>query len=78
VGEYGLRLVQLEFARQNRETDMQLRQIGNTEIRASPIALGTWAIGGGPWWGDSNDKESIRAIHASIDKGVNLIDTAPA
>jgi aryl-alcohol dehydrogenase-like predicted oxidoreductase len=36
----------------------------------------TWAIGG--WmWGGSDDKESIRTIHAALDQGINLIDTAP-
>jgi methylglyoxal reductase len=57
---------------------MQYRTLGKTEITASAVALGTWAIGGGPWWGDSDDNESIRAIQAAIDAGVTLIDTAPA
>lgn len=47
-------------------------------MQASTIGLGTWAIGGGPWWGESDDKTSIRAIQESIDRGVTLIDTAPA
>jgi aryl-alcohol dehydrogenase-like predicted oxidoreductase len=42
----------------------------------SRIALGTWAIGG--WmWGGTNEDESIRTIHAALDRGINLIDTAP-
>jgi aryl-alcohol dehydrogenase-like predicted oxidoreductase len=46
------------------------------ELQASRIGLGTWAMGG--WmWGGTDEKESVRAIHASLDKGVNLIDTAP-
>ncbi len=57
---------------------MQYRTLGKTEIKASAVALGTWAIGGGPWWGDSDDNESIKAIQAAIDAGVTLIDTAPA
>lgn len=57
---------------------MKYRTLGNTGISASIVALGTWAIGGGTWWGDSNDAESIRTIQASIDAGINLIDTAPA
>lgn len=45
-------------------------------MRVSRIALGTWAIGG--WmWGGSDERESIRTIHAALDKGINLIDTAP-
>jgi aryl-alcohol dehydrogenase-like predicted oxidoreductase len=54
----------------------------NTEIRDVPIpvsrvGLGTWAMGGFQW-GGTNDDESVRTIHAALDRGVNLIDTAPA
>ena len=56
---------------------MKYRKLGNTDISVSAVALGTWAIGGGPWWGDSDDEDSIRAIKAAIDAGVTLIDTAP-
>jgi len=56
---------------------MEYREIGKTGIKASSIALGTWAVGGGPWWGDSDDEESVKAIHAAMDAGVTMIDTAP-
>ncbi len=56
---------------------MQYRKLGSSGLEVSSIALGTWAIGGGPWWGKTDDNESVKAIHASIDAGVNLIDTAP-
>jgi methylglyoxal reductase len=57
-------------------TTQQLRPMGGTDVLASAIGLGTWAMGG--WmWGGSDDKESIAAIQASIDNGVTLIDTAP-
>jgi aryl-alcohol dehydrogenase-like predicted oxidoreductase len=50
--------------------------IPRTNLITSRIALGTWAIGG--WmWGGTDDKESIRTIHAALDQGINLIDTAP-
>jgi aryl-alcohol dehydrogenase-like predicted oxidoreductase len=50
--------------------------IDSTNLVSSRIALGTWAIGG--WmWGGTDEKESIRTIHAAIDQGINLIDTAP-
>ncbi|MDD2598405.1 MAG: aldo/keto reductase [Kiritimatiellae bacterium] len=55
---------------------MQYRELGNSNLKVSAIALGAWAIGGGPWWGEVDDNESIRAIQASIDAGVTLIDTA--
>lgn len=56
---------------------MLQREIGNSGIMASAVGLGTWAIGGGPWWGPTDDKESVRAIHAALDSGISLIDTAP-
>ena len=56
---------------------MQTREIGTSGISASAIGLGTWAIGG--WmWGGTDETASIGAIQASIDRGVSLIDTAPA
>ncbi len=45
-------------------------------FKVSRIALGTWAIGG--WmWGGTNEDESIQTIHAALDRGIILIDTAP-
>jgi aryl-alcohol dehydrogenase-like predicted oxidoreductase len=55
---------------------MEFVDIPGTSIRASRVALGTWAIGG--WmWGGSNENDAINAIHAALDRGINLIDTAP-
>src|SRR6267142_4466802 len=50
--------------------------IKGTNLNSSRIALGTWAIGG--WmWGGSDEKESIRTIHAALDQGIRSLDTAP-
>jgi aryl-alcohol dehydrogenase-like predicted oxidoreductase len=47
-----------------------------TNLNPTRIALGTWAIGG--WmWGGSDEAESIRTIRSAVDRGINLIDTAP-
>jgi aryl-alcohol dehydrogenase-like predicted oxidoreductase len=55
---------------------MEYAKIGGTGIEVSRVGLGTWAIGG--WmWGGSDERESIQTIHAAIERGVNLIDTAP-
>jgi aryl-alcohol dehydrogenase-like predicted oxidoreductase len=43
-------------------------------MNVSAISFGAWAIGG--TWGKVDDDESMRALHASIDAGVNFIDTA--
>ena len=57
--------------------DVLTREIGRSGIQASAVGLGTWAIGG--WmWGGTDEAASIRAIEASIDAGISLIDTAPA
>ena len=55
---------------------LEFINIEGTNLISSRIALGTWAIGG--WmWGGTDEKESIRTIHAALDHGINLIDTAP-
>lgn len=57
---------------------MKKRYLGKSGIESSVIGLGTWVTGGGAAWGENpDDSESIRAIQASIDAGINLIDTAP-
>ncbi|WP_027997432.1 aldo/keto reductase [Sinorhizobium arboris] len=54
-----------------------IREIGRSGVATSAVGLGTWAIGG--WmWGGTDERESVAAIHASLDAGVTLIDTAPA
>jgi aryl-alcohol dehydrogenase-like predicted oxidoreductase len=54
---------------------MQTRPLGQSGIEASVVGFGAWAIGG--WmWGGTDESESIRAIHAGLDAGMNLIDTA--
>ncbi len=48
-------------------------------MEISPIGIGAWAMGGGGWtfaWGPQDDAQSITAIHAALDRGVNWIDTA--
>jgi aryl-alcohol dehydrogenase-like predicted oxidoreductase len=51
-------------------------EINGTNLISARIALGTWAIGG--WmWGGTDERESIRTIHAAFERGINLIDTAP-
>jgi len=55
---------------------MHMRPLGQSGIEASVVAIGTWVMGG--WmWGGADEQESINAVHAAIDSGINLIDTAP-
>ena len=57
---------------------MQYRNLGTSGISASVVGMGTWVTGGGEMWNGVDDAESLRAIDAALDRGVNLIDTAPA
>jgi aryl-alcohol dehydrogenase-like predicted oxidoreductase len=54
---------------------VEYRTLGRTGWSISTIGFGAWAIGGGDW-GNADDAESMRALHAAIDRGVNFIDTA--
>jgi len=53
---------------------MTYQRLGRTDMRVSRSSFGAWAIGG--FWGPVDDAESIRALHAAVDGGVNFIDTA--
>jgi aryl-alcohol dehydrogenase-like predicted oxidoreductase len=58
---------------------MQTKQLGLSDMRITPLGVGAWAMGGGGWlfgWGPQDDRESIEAIHAALDAGINWIDTA--
>jgi aryl-alcohol dehydrogenase-like predicted oxidoreductase len=58
---------------------MQTRQLGNSDLRLTPLGIGAWAMGGAGWafsWGSQEDRDSVEAIHAALDKGLNWIDTA--
>jgi len=67
---------------------MLKRTLGKSKLEVSALGMGCWAIGG-PWtwaqpgrepypagWGDTDDEESVRAVHAAMDMGVNFFDTA--
>ena len=52
-----------------------IRQLGSSDVKVSPVIFGAWAVGG--WmWGGNDEADSIAAIRASIDHGVTTIDTA--
>jgi aryl-alcohol dehydrogenase-like predicted oxidoreductase len=59
------------------------RRLGRSGIEVSALGLGCWAIGGPFWngetalgWGEVDDQESVRAIHAALDSGITFFDTA--
>ena len=53
---------------------MHYRTLGRTGWKISEISFGAWAIGGA--WGNVDDRESLAALHAALDGGVNFFDTA--
>jgi aryl-alcohol dehydrogenase-like predicted oxidoreductase len=61
---------------------VEKRPLGGSDLAITPVGVGTAPIGSlpGTWsvnWGSQDEGESIRAIHAALDAGVNWIDTAP-
>lgn len=57
--------------------DIETTSIPDIPMPVSRIGLGTWAMGGFQW-GGADDDESVRTIHVVLERGINLIDTAPA
>jgi aryl-alcohol dehydrogenase-like predicted oxidoreductase len=53
---------------------MEYRKLGRTDMTVSAISFGAWAIGGA--WGTVDDADSLRALHAAVEAGMNFIDTA--
>jgi aryl-alcohol dehydrogenase-like predicted oxidoreductase len=53
--------------------------LGRTDMAITRVGFGAWAIGGGGWafaWGEQDDDQSIAAMRAAVERGVNWIDTA--
>ena len=57
------------------ETAVRYKKFGNSDLETSVVGFGGWPMGRGHY-GSFDDNEVVRAIHASIDLGVTLFDTA--
>src|SRR4051812_21278812 len=59
---------------------MRYRSLGSTGLRVSEIGFGTWGLGGAAngamAYGPTSDAESLRALQAALDQGINFFDTA--
>ena len=56
--------------------NMERAEIPGTSLKVSPVAIGTWAIGG--WmWGGTDEAESVATIRTAFEHGINIVDTAP-
>src|SRR2546430_13159097 len=57
-----------------REINVELADVPGTSLKVSPVAIGTWAIGG--WmWGGTDEAQSVSTIRAALEHGINIIDT---
>jgi aryl-alcohol dehydrogenase-like predicted oxidoreductase len=55
---------------------MELKQLGTSSVKVTPLAFGAWAVGG--WmWGGAEERDSLRAIRSAYELGMTTIDTAP-
>ncbi len=54
---------------------MRTHEISGTDITVSVVGFGAEALGTG-WWGDRGDDDAIRLLHAALDRGITLFDTA--
>src|SRR6202035_2220733 len=58
------------------EMNMERSEIPGTSLKVSPVAIGTWAIGG--WmWGGTDEAQSVATIRTAFEHGINVVDTAP-
>src|ERR1700688_4478339 len=56
--------------------NLELTEIPGTSLKVSPVAIGTWAIGGGVW-GGTDEAEGVATLPAAFEHGINIVDTAP-
>jgi aryl-alcohol dehydrogenase-like predicted oxidoreductase len=56
------------------EDVMNTVTLGMTGLEVSPIAFGTWQLGGE--WGEFDEQQAVTAIRQARELGVNLFDTA--
>src|ERR1700710_2096210 len=52
---------------------MEMRTLGRTGVKVSPLCLGAMMFGA---WGNTDHDDSIKIIHAALDAGINFLDTA--
>jgi len=54
---------------------MRYRRLGNTDIEVSEVGFGVWTLSTG-WWGEVDDKRSVRLLKRAYEEGINYFDTA--
>ncbi len=56
---------------------MHFRALGSTGINVSEIGFGAWQLGNKTDWGGMDDRTAHALVHAALERGINLFDTAP-
>jgi len=56
---------------------VRTRRFGNTDLEASEIGFGTWALGSS-WWGDVSEADGERLLGLALELGINFFDTGDA
>jgi len=55
--------------------NMKYRNLAGTDIRVSEVGFGVWTVSTG-WWGEVDEKKSVRLLRQAHEKGINYFDTA--
>jgi aryl-alcohol dehydrogenase-like predicted oxidoreductase len=56
---------------------VRTRRFGDTDIEASEIGFGTWALGS-TWWGDVSESSGKRLLDLALDLGITFFETGDA
>ncbi len=56
---------------------MRTRRFGNTDLTASEIGFGTWALGSS-WWGEVSEDDGERLLLRALELGITFFDTGDA
>jgi aryl-alcohol dehydrogenase-like predicted oxidoreductase len=65
------------FVKHIQEGAMELRTLGKSDIKISPIIMGTWQAGKEMWTG-IDDAETTKGIRAAFEAGITIFDSAEA
>ncbi|HIJ73610.1 MAG TPA: aldo/keto reductase [Candidatus Hydrogenedentes bacterium] len=55
---------------------MEYRKLGSSDLEVSVLSFGAWQLGDPEYWGADDRSDGETAVHAAVDIGINLFDTA--
>lgn len=58
------------------EETVRSRKLGSTGLEVSELCLGCWPLASDLNWGEQDERNSIAAVHAALDAGINFFDNA--